>query len=133
MSWNKISLNVMTPERKVVSEAVEKVVAEARNGSFCLKPRHVDFLAELVPGILSYWEDQKEYFLAVSSGILVKKNGEVTVSVRHAIEGDRLDELESVVLEQFRVLDQKERETQLALEHLQADFIQRFIELQKQR
>ena len=55
MSWNRMRLEIMTPEQKVVSEAVNKVVAEARNGSFGLKPRHINFLAELVPGILMYW------------------------------------------------------------------------------
>jgi F-type H+-transporting ATPase subunit epsilon len=122
----------MTPEKEVVSESVEKVVAEARNGSFCLEPRHIDFLAELVPGIFSYWIEQREHLLAIDGGILVKKNDEVTVSVRHAIKGDHLAELESVVREKFRILDEKERETQIALEQLQADFIKRFIEFQKE-
>lgn len=121
----------MTPEKRVVSEAVNKIVAEARNGSFCLKPHHINFLAELVPGILSYWMGEEEFLLAVNSGILVKKDDEVTVSVRHAIEGDDLEELVTVVKKQFRILDQQERETQIALEQLQADFIQRFVELKK--
>lgn len=131
MSWNKMNIDIMTPEKKVVSAAVEKVVAEARNGSFCLKPRHIDFLAELVPGILSYWMDGEEYFMAVNGGILVKQGDRVSVSVRHAIEGDQLEELQEVVREKFQLLNQKERETQMALEHLQADFVKRFVELQK--
>lgn len=132
MSWNRIRLTIMTPERIVVSETVDKIVAEARNGSFCLKPRHIDFLAELVPGILSYWIGEEEFLMAVDSGILVKQDDEVSISVRHAIEGEYLEELEEVVKERFRILDQKERETQIALEQLQADFIKRFVELQKQ-
>jgi len=131
MSWNKMRLNMMTPEKEVVSESVEKIVAEARNGSFCLKPRHIDFLAELVPGILSYWIDGKEYLWAINGGILVKKDDLVMVSVRHAMEGKNLGELELTVREQFHVLDQKEIETQIALEKLQADFIRRFVDLQK--
>lgn len=131
MSWNKMTLHIMTPEKKVVSQAIDKIVAEARNGSFCLEPRHVDFLAELVPGILSYWIDENEYLWAINGGILVKKDDQVRASVRHAIEGDSLDELESVVREEFRVLDHKEKETQVALEKLEADFIRRFVELQK--
>ena len=55
------------------------------------------------------------------------------VSVRRAVEGRHLEELESVVNKEFRMLDQKERDTQIALEHLQADFVKRFVELQKQR
>ncbi len=131
MSWKKMKLDILTPEEKVVSETVEKVVAEARNGSFCLKPRHIDFLAELVPGILIYWIDEEEYFLAVNGGMLVKKVDKVTVSVRHAIAGEHLEELQDVVREKFQLLNQKERETHIALEHLQADFVKRFVELQK--
>jgi F-type H+-transporting ATPase subunit epsilon len=131
MSWNMMKLNIMTPEKKVVSKSVEKIVAEARNGSFCLKPRHVDFLAELVPGILSYWTDGEEQLWAVNSGILVKKDDQVMVSVRHAIRGKNLEELELVIKEKFRVLNQKEKDTQIALEQLEADFIRRFVELQK--
>lgn len=132
MSLNKIKLRVLTPEQNVVSEMVDKVVAEAQNGSFGLKPRHVDYLAELVPGIFTYWMGTEEFFLAVDGGILVKKAEEVTVSVSHAVLGDDLEELESVVRQQFRILDQREQDTQIALEQLQADFIKQFVELQKQ-
>jgi F-type H+-transporting ATPase subunit epsilon len=132
MSWNSMRLEIMTPEQKVVSEAVNKVVAEARNGSFGLKPRHIDFLAELVPGILMYWIADEEFLVAVGSGILVKQSDRVIVSVRRAVEGRHLEELESVVNKEFRTLDQKERDTQIALEYLQADFVKRFVELQKQ-
>lgn len=132
MTWNKMRLQILTPERKVISETVDKVVAEAKNGSFGLKPRHVDFLAELVPGIFSYSIGAEEYLVAVDSGILIKKGDEVNVSVRHAVEGENLEELETVIHEQFRILDQREKDTQIALEQLQADFIKQFVELQKQ-
>ena len=131
MSWNRMRLDIMTPEKKVVSETVDKIVAEARNGSFCLKPRHIDFLAELTPGILTYWMGDDEFLMAVDSGILVKQSDRTMVSVRHAIAGDQLAKLETVVTKEFRMLDQKERDTQIALEHLQADFVKRFVDLQK--
>lgn len=131
MSWNKIILQLMTPERKVVDRSVDKLIAEAGNGSFCIKPRHIDFLAGLVPGIFSYFTGEEEHLLAVSNGILVKKGEKVTVSVRHAIEGESLEMLETVVRKQFRILAEKEKETQIAIEKIQADFIQRFVELQK--
>jgi len=132
MSWNKISLEILTPEKEVITATVDKIVAEAQNGSFCLKPRHVDFLTELVPGIFSYWIEQEEHLMALSSGILIKRGEQVMISVRHAIAGEQLEDLETVVREKFRVVDQKEQQTQIAQEQLQADFINRFIELQKQ-
>lgn len=128
-----MTLNIMTPEQKKTFHGVEKIVAEAQNGSFCLKPRHIDYVSALVPGILNYMIGEKETFMAINSGILIKQADHVFISVRHAIEGDNLDDLERVVQEQFYVLDKKEQETQIALEQLQADFIRRFVELQKIR
>lgn len=133
MSWNRMRLDIMTPEKKLVQKTVDKIVAEARNGVFCLKPRHIDFLAELVPGILVYWIGEDEFLWAVDRGILVKQSDRVMVSVRHAMQGEQLEELQSIVNQRLRKLSQKERETQIALEHLQADFVKRFVELQKQR
>ena len=47
-------LTVLLPTEILVDEEVVKVVAEAQNGSFCLLPRHIDFVAALVPGLLSF-------------------------------------------------------------------------------
>jgi F-type H+-transporting ATPase subunit beta len=49
---NPMKLMVLLPGEVFMEEEVEKVIAEARNGSFCLLPRHVDFVAALVPGLL---------------------------------------------------------------------------------
>lgn len=133
MSYNRMTLEVMTPEKKRIFKGVLKVVAEAQNGSFCLKPRHIDYVSALVPGILNVTNDKGEIFLAVNNGILIKESDKVMVSVRHAIEGESLDELETVVEEEFTELNRKERETLIALEQLQADFVRRFVELQKNR
>ena len=49
-----MKLTVLLPTEILVDEEVAKVVAEAQNGSFCLLPRHIDFVAALVPGLLSF-------------------------------------------------------------------------------
>jgi len=133
MSYKYMTLNIMTPEQKRTFEGVTKIIAEAQNGSFCLKPRHIDYVAALVPGILNFVEGETETFIAVNTGILIKQANNVLISVRYAIEGDDLDDLDRVVQEEFYVLDKKEQDTQIALEQLQADFIRRFVELQKIR
>ena len=47
-------LRVLLPTEVLLEEEVTKVVAEAENGSFGLLPRHIDFVAALAPGILSF-------------------------------------------------------------------------------
>ncbi len=65
-------LKVLLPTEVLVDQLVTKVIAEAENGSFCLLPRHIDFVAALAPGILSFEvESGQEGFVAVDQGILV--------------------------------------------------------------
>ena len=126
-------LKVLLPTEILIDEAVKKIVAEAENGSFCLLPRHIDFVAALVPGLLSFVsaEDQEE-FLAVDEGILVKCGSQVTVSTRNAVLGPDLGTLKQTIEEQFQVLDERERMARSAVVKLEADFVRRFIDMEKQ-
>lgn len=123
-------LSVLAPTRVVVREEVSAVVAEGHEGSFGILPRHVDYVAPLVPGILLYRRapDGDERILAVDRGILVKAGPEVLVSVRDAVTGDDLETLRNTVDERFRTLDEKERQARSALATLEARFIRRFVE-----
>ncbi|HIK30468.1 MAG TPA: F0F1 ATP synthase subunit epsilon [Oscillatoriales cyanobacterium M59_W2019_021] len=123
-------LKVLLPTEVLVDRSVTKVIAEAQNGSFCILPRHIDFLAALVPGILSFeLESGQEVFLAVDEGILVKCGTEVLVSTLNAVRSDDLEQLKQTVEQQFRVLDERERLTRSALAKLEASMVYRFQEL----
>jgi F-type H+-transporting ATPase subunit epsilon len=126
-------LRVSLPDRIVVDEETTKVVAEAQNGHFGLLPRHIDFVAGLVPGILSYWPaDGRERFLAIDEGTLVKLERLVLVSVRNAIPGDDLETLRDTVRTQFVELDERRRAARSALARLEAGVVRRLIELRKE-
>lgn len=124
-----MKLKVFLPTEILIDKEVTKVTAEAEDGSFCLLPRHVDFVAALVPGILSFYSNQGEEFLAVDEGILVKCSGTVMVSTRKAVQGENLGELKQVVEREFRALNESERKTRSILAKLEADFARRFLNL----
>jgi F-type H+-transporting ATPase subunit epsilon len=128
-----MKLKVLLPTEVFVDEAVSKVTAEAANGSFCLLPRHIDFVTALVPGLLSFETDEEgeEVFLAVAEGVLVKSGQEVLVSVRNAVRGGELGELRRIVKEKFMVLDEKEKTARTAMAKIEAGFVRRFLEVQK--
>ena len=118
-----MKLKVLLPAEVLIKEDVTKVVAEAHNGFFCLLPRHVDFVAALVPGILSYETgSSREVFLAVDEGILIKCAQEVLVSARNAVRGPDLGQLRLTVVEKFEALDEREKKTRTILAKLEADF-----------
>jgi F-type H+-transporting ATPase subunit epsilon len=123
-------LAVETPVEKVLDREVSRIVAEGLEGFFGLRPRHIDCVAALVPGLLYYQSvDGSEGYLAVDHGVLVKQGGKVMVSVRNAVCGGELKELLDVVENRFKVLDEQERVVRSAVARLEADFLRRFMEL----
>lgn len=123
-------LKVLQPTKVVVDEEVVKVIAEAQNGSFCLLPRHIDFVAGLAAGLLSFETTAgEEQFLAVDEGILVKCGLEVLISTRNAVLGPDLGHLQQMVRQQFAVLDQREQMIRSVVARIEADFMRRFLEV----
>ncbi len=89
-----MKLKILTPTEILFEQEVSKVIAEAEDGSFGLLPRHIDFVAALVPGLLSLeLEDGGEEFFAVDEGVLVKCGSEVSISTFRAMRGPNLGEL----------------------------------------
>ena len=126
-----MQLKVLLPTETLVDQKVKKVVAEAANGSICLLPRHIDFVAALVPGIFSYTtEDGIEHFLAVDQSTLVKCAAQVLVSTLNAVPGMDLANLKTTIEKTFIDLDEKERSARTALARLEAGTIRRFMELE---
>jgi len=120
-------VKLMLPSGVLLDQDAVKVVAEAQNGSFCLLPRHADFAAALVPGILALTTcDGNERFLAVDEGILVKRGPEVLVSTWNAVQG-ALGELGHAADEQFWKLGEGERKARRALERLEASLVHQIV------
>lgn len=127
-----MKLKVLLPTDIFMERAIVKVVAEGYDGSFCLEPRHIDFVSALQPGLLSYeTEDGTEEFLAVDEGILVKCGEEVLVSVQSAVMGPDLGKLRATVEEEFRNLDEKEKTARTAMAKLEANLLRKFMDLGK--
>lgn len=125
-----MKLKILLPTEILLEKEVSKVTAEAENGVFEIFPNHIDFVTALVPGILSFEaEDAEETFIAVDEGILVKCGPEVLVSTRQAVRGASLETLEQTVNEEFRKLDERQRQTRSALAKLESGFVRRFIEM----
>ena len=125
-------LKLLTPTEVLVDETVVKLDAEGPDGSFCLLPRHRDWVAALVPGILGFTTpDDDEAFVAVDRGVLVKCADEVLVSVRRAVRDGDLGRLREVVETRFRHYDDQEKAARGAIARLEAGVIRRFLELQE--
>lgn len=126
-------LRVVLPTEVLVDDGdVTSIVAEAENGAFCLLPRHIDFVAALVPGVLCFTDaDGREHFAAVDEATLVKCGDDVCVSTFNGVRGERLEELQELVEERFLDLDEHQRRARSALARLEAGALRGFRELQE--
>ena len=125
-----LKLTMLLPDQVLVSTSATKIGGDAIHGSFVVLPRHIDFVTALVPGIFFYFEtaDHPTY-VAIDRGILVKQNTTVWVSVLRAIPGDDLDHLDQVIEEEFRHLDDQQKQTQTTLTKLELSFMRGLVDL----
>lgn len=123
-----MQLRVLLPTEILIDEPVLRIVAEAQNGSFCLLPRHVRFVAAVVPGILRYVSATgREHCAGVGQGILIKQGREVLISTQYGAVGTDADQLEEDVRRHFDTLNQRERQAATAVARMEADFVRRFL------
>ncbi len=124
-------LKVLLPTDVVLNQEVSQVVAEGERGSFCLLPRHIDCVASLVPGLLSYRDLQgNERFMGVDKGVLVKCGSEVTISTWNASQEADLGGLKHLIDQKFRSLDDRERLARTALARLESSFVRRLLNVE---
>jgi F-type H+-transporting ATPase subunit epsilon len=126
-----MQLRITLPNRLFWSGQVARIRAEGLEGSFCLLPRHIDYVSPLVPGIFSVLQAQGETFMALDEGVLVKTGPKVLVSVRQAILGPELESLKQRVHQEFEHLDDNEKRARTAVARLEAGFIRKFMYLER--
>lgn len=123
-------LRVFVPTATLVDREVSKVIAESVHGSFCIEPRHADYVAPLLPGIvLALDAESRETALGVDRGLLVKIGDEVRIAVRDAIVDAPLGELRRAAIARSRRRRASEAETREAVESLEASLVVRLAEL----
>ncbi len=113
---------------------VLRIVAETSDGSLGLLPHRLDCAAALVPGILTYaTQGDALAYIAVDEGMLVKAGDDVLVSVRRAIGGNNLDELQDAVKREFLTIDEQQRNVRAAVDKLESGLMSRLAEFQHER
>ncbi len=128
-----MKLRLLLPTRVLLDREVDKVNAEDVGGVFCLLPRHVDFVAVLVPGILSFVTPAGETeHVGIDVGALVKVGDEVLVSTRRAHYGPALGDLLERVDAEFKQLSERERRARSAAARLETGLVRRFLSIQEQ-
>jgi F-type H+-transporting ATPase subunit epsilon len=87
----KLTLEIVTPDRALVSVQVDEVVLPGSDGYFGVLPGHSPLLASLQVGELWYRIGQDKYHLAVAFGFAEILPDHVTVLARIAEKAEDID------------------------------------------
>ena len=88
---NELQLEVVTPERRVLAEAVNSVTVPGRNGDMQILPGHAALISELQTGVLAYNSGGTSQQLHVSGGFIEVNNDKVSVLAEIAERPDEID------------------------------------------
>jgi len=123
-------LLITTPAAVVVDHAdVVAIRAEDETGGFGILSGHADFLTALAISTVS-WRRAKgdEFYCAVRGGMLsVSRGNEVAIASRDAMVGESLDQLEHVVLAEYRNIVETERASRVEVMRLHMKAIRQIV------
>ena len=91
MAETRLRFELASPNRLVVSEDVDEVVAPGIQGYFGVLPGHVPFLTSLQSGEVSYRGGRAEQYLAVSGGFAEVRGDRVIILAEHAERPGEID------------------------------------------
>ena len=86
-----LQLEVVTPERRLLSEQVNSVNVPGRGGELGILPGHAALISELQTGVLSYNEDGTTFQLHVSGGFVEVNDDRVSVLAEVAERPEEID------------------------------------------
>ena len=88
---DQLQLDVVTPERRVLSQAVNSVTVPGRAGEMQILPGHAALIAELKTGVLTYNQDGTTHQLHVSGGFIEVSDDRVSVLAEIAERPEEID------------------------------------------
>lgn len=100
----RLFLEIVTPEKIVVSQEVDSVVAPGTDGEFGVLPGHIHFLTGIVPGELRYNTGTGKESMAVTTGFAEVSNDKVSILV------DAAEKISEIDVERARQAMERARE-----------------------
>lgn len=86
-----LHLEIVTPDRLVLSEEVDYVGAPGYEGEFGVLPNHIPFLTSLQIGSLHYKQDGKTHYAFVAGGFAEVSGNKVTILAEVAEKAEEVD------------------------------------------
>lgn len=84
-------LDVITPEKTVLSEEVDEVLVPTPNGQIGILPHHVNLVSQVAQGEIVIKKKGKEQYFAITGGFIEVANGKISVIADYAAHAEDID------------------------------------------
>jgi F-type H+-transporting ATPase subunit epsilon len=123
----KLHLEIVTPERKILEADVEQVQIPGLDGELGILPGHTEMISQLKPaGLLSYSTGSERGEISISGGFVEVNSNQVIVLADLATKPEDINLAEALELKASA-----ERQLQKALTDPDADILRATIELER--
>lgn len=129
-----LDLEILTPGQTILHVPVIAVQAGDASGRFGLLPGHEDFLTVLQPCVLHYrTEDERERYAAVDGGILMLKQGRITLATNDAVLADELEQVAGAAAGMLETRRAEEKSARAAFAELEISLLHELNKAGKER
>jgi F-type H+-transporting ATPase subunit epsilon len=124
---DRIHLEVVTPERKVLDSEVERVEVPGLDGELGILPGHTELISQLKPvGLLTYHIGNEKSEMVVSGGFVEIYSDKIIVLADRAVRPEDINLTEALELK-----NSAERQLQKAMTDPDTDIVRATIELER--
>lgn len=86
-----MQLEIITPEKTVLNEKIDEIVAPTDKGQIGILPHHVNLVTSLVHGAIIVKKGGKEKTIAIAGGFLEVTKDKVTILADYAEHAEDID------------------------------------------
>jgi len=92
MPNKQLKLDIVTQEKRLLTQEVDSVTVETTVGELTILPDHMPLLTKLKEGVLTYRIDGKDFFIAIFGGFIeVSPEGVVSILADAAVRAEDID------------------------------------------
>ncbi|MBI3093218.1 MAG: ATP synthase F1 subunit epsilon [Candidatus Levybacteria bacterium] len=84
-------LEIVTPEKIVLSEEIDQLTAPTTTGEITVLPKHVGLLTKIISGELTIKKGAKTEFFAITGGFLEVEKDKITILADYAVRSEEIE------------------------------------------
>jgi F-type H+-transporting ATPase subunit epsilon len=120
MSYELIDLKIYSPTDMLFGDNVKKLTFRGKEGILTILPNHIDYVSSFDTNIINFVDkNDKQRFIALSNGILVKYADKVRLTAYKVVIDNNLYDLKEKIKEISNNEDKIEKEINKSLKQLE--------------